>query len=68
MAYYDKEEQETIYNYDAIDDVWYVYSTYPPDIKRILKQTETPTTTEDEDGKVIVVNGVAVRSQVRLFR
>jgi hypothetical protein len=67
MSYYDKTEQETLYNFDPIDKRWTVYSTYPPDIKAILSKAEVIRTETDDDGTVIAVTGRAGRSQIRFY-
>jgi hypothetical protein len=67
MAYYDKCEQETLYNFDPVDKHWTVYSTYPPDIKSILSKAEVIRKETDDDGNIIAVTGRAERSQVRFY-
>jgi hypothetical protein len=67
MAYYAKDEQESIYRYDPIDKRWTVYSTYPSDIKTILSKAEVIRTEIDDDGTVIAVTGRAGRSQIRFY-
>lgn len=68
MAYYDREEQETIYNFDPIDNVWHIYSTYPPHIRQLLERGEINRQVKDGQGRVIAVEGVANRNQIRLFK
>lgn len=68
MAYLQRDEQETLYRYDPIDGVWYLYSTYPPHIKKINKQVENCKTTEDEEGKIIVIEGEVLPGKVRLYK
>ena len=41
MSFYPRDEQETLYNYDPINDSWKVYSTYPPHIRRILENANS---------------------------
>lgn len=69
MAYYNREEQETILNYSPYDNYWRLYSTYPPDIKRILESDmRIIATVEDDDGRIIEVDARADKNQVRLFK
>lgn len=68
MSYYSRAEQETLYNYDPIDGQWVIYSTYPPDIRKILINSEVLSKSTDEGGRVIEVKAVAERNQVRLFK
>ncbi|GGD07759.1 hypothetical protein GCM10011389_14120 [Pontibacillus salipaludis] len=69
MAYYPREDQETLYSYDPVSDEWAVHSTYPPHIKAILERVENiKLAHKDEGGKVIAVEGYGTREQVRLYR
>lgn len=68
MSYYDKIEQETVYNYDPLDGVWRVFSTYPPHIRKLLDNAAITDKSEDDDGRVISVDGVVEKNQVRLFK
>lgn len=68
MSYYDRQEQETLYNYDPINNSWLVYSTYPPHIRRLLDYAVITNQTTDEEGRVIAVNGTVDKNQVRLFK
>lgn len=66
--YYSREEQETNYNYDPITGNWRVYSSYPPDIRKLLKHADIYRREVDEDGRVIAVEGHVFKNQVRLFK
>lgn len=68
MSYYDRREQETHYNYDPIDDIWRVDSTYPPHIRRLLEYATITHKTTDGEGRVIAVTGIVDKNQVRLFK
>jgi hypothetical protein len=68
MSYYSRPEQETHYNYDPIDKVWLVDSTYPPHIRRLLEHADIRDKETDADGRVIAVRGTVERNQVRLFK
>ncbi len=68
MSYFQKEEQETLYSYDPVDDQWIIYSTYPPDIKKIIANSEVTRKSTDKDGRVIEVNAIAKQNQVRLYK
>lgn len=57
MAYYDKEEQETVIVYEPATNLWDIYTTVPKHIKRLKNdyiasvfQIET-----DSEGKTIAV-------------
>lgn len=68
MAYYQRDEQETIYNYDPIDGLWRIYSTYPPHIRRIIERGEDINEYKDGEGRVIEVTGTLEPHQIRLYR
>lgn len=68
MAYYDREEQETIYNFDPIEKCWHVYSSYPPHIRRIIERADVIKTVKDDEGRIIEASGRASTGQVRLFK
>ena len=68
MAYYNRDEQETIYRYDPIDSRWYIYSSYPPQVRRILDRGEVTRRETDEEGRIIAVEARAESNQVRLFK
>lgn len=68
MSYYEKSEQETVYNYDPNDKLWRIYSTYPPDIRKILKRATIISAVEDESGRVIEVQATANRDQIRIYQ
>lgn len=68
MAYYQRIEQETIYNYDPIDDNWRVYSSYPAHIRRILERADIRRQETDDEGRVISVDAVVESNQIRLFK
>ncbi|MED3764709.1 hypothetical protein [Ureibacillus terrenus] len=68
MAYYSRIEQETHYNYDPVTGFWSVYSTYPPHIKKILKNAKIADKETDEEGQVIAVTGFVDANQIRLFK
>lgn len=68
MAYYSREEQETLYLYDPIDGHWRIYSTYPPHIRQLLERANIWSKQTDEDGRVISVEGYVDKNQVRLFK
>lgn len=68
MTYYQREEQETLFNYDPIDGHWIIYSTYPPDIRNILKRAkDIRKTVTGESGNVIEVHAVVERNKIRLY-
>lgn len=68
MAYYPREEQETIYNFDVVEQVWRVYTTYPPHIKRLVNRvTEVKDMEKDLNGNVIMIEGVTDKNCIRLF-
>lgn len=67
MAYYEHEEQETLYNYDPIDDVWRIYSTYPPHIRRIVERAHNVKEYKDAEGRTIEAKGIATPGQVRIY-
>lgn len=67
MAYYSREEQETLYNYDPIENVWRIYSTYPPHIKRIIERAHGVKTYKDDDGRIIEATGAAYPGQIRIY-
>lgn len=68
MSYYSKQEQETHYNYDPIQKLWRVDSTYPPHIRKLQEVAEITRKETDEDGRIISVVGIVNKSQVRLFK
>lgn len=68
MAYFLREEQETLYRYDPIDKMWYLYSTYPPHIKIIDKRANNCRRVEDEDGKVILIETEVPADKIRLYK
>ncbi|WP_226036735.1 hypothetical protein [Aquibacillus saliphilus] len=68
MSYYERVEQETVYNYSAIDGDWRIYSTYPPHIRKLLEYAVIANKTTDGSGRVISVDGNVDKNQVRLFR
>ena len=67
MAYYSKDEQETCLVYDAVIGKWRAFSTYPPDIRKLLDKAEVIHTETDSDGKTIMVDGYLARSHVRIY-
>lgn len=68
MAYYAREEQETLYRYDPIDERWHVFSTYPPHIRRLLVNADVTETVVDTRGYTIQVSGHVDKNQIRLFK
>lgn len=68
MSYYSREEQETHYNYDPMDNHWRISSTYPPHIRKLLEYATITDKTTDEEGRVIEVRGTVDKNQVRLFK
>ncbi|ARI78236.1 hypothetical protein [Halobacillus mangrovi] len=68
MSYYPKEEQETLYLYDATVKHWKVHSTFPPHIRKLLDYATVNNTEKDKEGRVILVVGNVDRNQVRLFK
>lgn len=64
---YIREEQETIYNFDPIDEVWHIYSTYPPHIRRIMERADVATTVKNDDGRIIEVHAKAAPGQIRIY-
>ncbi|NIK13138.1 hypothetical protein [Alkalibacillus almallahensis] len=67
MSYYEKAEQETIYNYDVTEGEWRVYSTYPPHVRKILNRCNVQHAEQDGNGLVISVTATAKQSQIRLY-
>lgn len=68
MSYYTREEQETLYLYDALQGDWRISSTYPPHIRKLLEYATITHKTTDEDGRVIAVRGYVAKNQIRLFK
>lgn len=68
MAYYTREEQETVYRFDPIDKRWHVYSTYPPHIKRILERVDDVKTDKDDKRRVVYVEATILPHQIRLYK
>lgn len=68
MSYYDREEQETLYNYDVQVGKWRVSSTYPPHIRKLLEYAQIMNKTTDSAGKIIEVVGFVEANQIRLFK
>lgn len=66
--YYSREEQETDYIFDPINDNWRVYSTYPPDIRKLLKHANIYRREMDDKGRIIAVEGHVFKNQIRLFK
>ena len=62
-----REEQETIYRYDPIEKRWYIHSTYPPQIRRIIERAEVITQETDGSGRIIYVEAVANTGQIRIY-
>lgn len=67
MSYYSKEEQETSYNYDVCEGIWFIYSTYPPHIRQLLARATIYEKEFDNEGRIISVRGQVERNQLRLF-
>lgn len=67
MAYYSREEQETLFNYCPVADNWRIYSTYPPHIRRIIERGEDIEKYES-DGRIIEVTGTLETNQIRIFK
>ena len=68
MPYYSRAEQETYYHYDPVTGFWNIYSTYPPHIKKILKNAKIADKETDEEGRVIAITGFVDANQIRLFK
>lgn len=69
MSYYQRGEQETMYSYSVPDGYWRIYSTYPPDIRKILENAADVIREEkDSSGRVISVEARADKNQVRLYK
>jgi hypothetical protein len=68
MNYYDKTEQETVYVYDAVENRWSVFSTYPPHIRKLLDDATIDHTETDKLGRVILAKGYVDKNQIRLFK
>lgn len=66
--YYSREEQETLYLFDVINGDWRVSSTYPPHIRKLLDYANVTSTTKDAEGRVIAVEGLVDKNQIRLFK
>lgn len=69
MAYYPKEEQETVLLYDTLAGSWRVSSSCPKHIRK-LKQTAEVITHErtDDEGRTIEITGYCRPNQVRFYR
>lgn len=68
MSYYQRDEQETLYNYDVLVGKWRVSSTYPPHIRKLIAYAQITSKTEDSEGRTIEVNGFVDPNQIRLFK
>lgn len=68
MAYASRDEQETWLNYDPLRGDWQVYSTHPPDIRRIKTIATVTNEVKDEQGRTILIDGYVARNQIRLFK
>ena len=67
MAYYPKEERETLLLFDEIQMQWRIYSTSPKHIGKLLEVAEITQARSDDNGTVIQVDGYLAPSQVRLY-
>jgi len=67
MAYYSRDEQETLYLYDPIDGNWRISSTYPPHIRRIVERAHGVKTYKDDEGRIIEAIGTASAGQIRIY-
>lgn len=58
MAYYDKEEQETVIIYESATRLWDIYTTVPKHINRLKSEAiATISNTEtDAEGKTIALH------------
>lgn len=68
MSFYSKAEQESVLLYDAAAGHWRVSSTYPPHIRQLKERGQIHSQTTDDDGRIIYVEGVMERNQIRLFK
>ncbi|HGA1025264.1 TPA: hypothetical protein ACIQN7_005799 [Bacillus cereus] len=57
MAYYDKEEQETVIVYEPATNLWDIYTTVPKHIKRLKNDyiASVCQVENDSEGKTIAV-------------
>ncbi|RFU64671.1 hypothetical protein [Peribacillus glennii] len=57
MAYYDKEEQETVIIYDPSSKRWDIYTTVPKHIKRLENEAIASVfkVEKDSEGKTIAI-------------
>ena len=67
MAYYPKDERETVLVFDEVQMQWRIYSTSPKHISKLLEVAEITKARSDESGTVIQVDGYLAPSQVRLY-
>ncbi|WP_338782486.1 hypothetical protein [Metabacillus sp. FJAT-52054] len=51
MAYYDKEEQETVIVYEPGTNLWNIHTTVPKHIKRLKKDYIASISQEEIDGE-----------------
>lgn len=68
MAYYSRDEQETLLNYAPYDGFWRVSTTYPPHIRRLREIAADARVSFDDQGRAIEVSGQLDANQVRLFK
>ncbi len=67
MAYYPREERETLLLFDELQMQWRIHSTSPKHIGRLLEVAEITQARSDETGRIIQVDGYLAPSQVRLY-
>jgi len=63
-----REEQETIFTYDVIDERWSIYSSYRPHIRQLLERAEIIRKDKDKQGRIVGVEGYVERNQIRIFK
>lgn len=68
LSYYPKNEQESVYIYDADAGHWIISSTYPPHIRQLLERAQIHRQTVDDEGRIIAVEGTVDKNQIRLFK
>ncbi len=68
MAYYSKEEQETLLGYCAAEDCGTVYTTIPADIRKYREFVYDFKEEMDDEGRVIVLSGKCDKKQIKLVK
>lgn len=68
MAYYNKDEQETLLGYTANDEFSSIYTTIPSDIRKYRELVYDLQEEIDDEGRVIAITGKGLKSQVKLTK